>query len=160
MSWLRKQKLMHPRAFTAGFLAFGIGATALPTSAWAGAGGHVGAPSMARSVVHPAVAPVPAVRPLVRKPVNEGFRAPLNRLGLHERGFPFWWSYGSAVPYSYPDYSEYPPSYEPPAGAYPPVENPPQGWPVVMHEPGCRTNRYNVPSEAGGQATVKIVRCY
>ena len=159
---------MHPRAFTAGVLAVGIGATVPPTDAWAGAGGHVAAPSfMVRSAVRQTVAPhvaVSAVRPLVRKPVNNGFRAPMNRLGFsqfrgpHERGFPFWWSYAS--PYYYPDYSpsEYLPSYEPPATAYPPIENyPPQSWPVM---PGCRTDTKKVPSEAGGEATIKIVRCY
>ena len=168
---------MHPRAFTAGVLAIGIGATALPTHAWAGAGGHVAAPSfMARSAVRPTVIPhvaVSAVRPLVRKPVNNGFRPPMNRLrfsqfrGPHERGFPFWWTYASGAPYYYPDYypdyypSEYPPSYEPPATAYPPLEiHLPQSRPVVTYEPGCRTDKQKVPSEASGEATINIVRCY
>jgi hypothetical protein len=164
---------MHPRAFTAGVLAIGVGATALPTDAWAGTGGHVAAPSfMARSAGRQTVAPhvaVSALRPLVRKPVNNGFRAPMNRLrfsqfrGPHERAFPFWWTYGSGAPYYYPDYypPEYPPSNEPHATAYPPIENyPPQRQPVVTHEPGCRTDTQKVPSEAGGEATINIVRCY
>jgi hypothetical protein len=157
---------MHPCAFMAGVLAIGIGATALPTDAWAGTGGHVAAPSFMARSPHVAVSPV---RPLVRKPVNNGFRVPMNRLrfsqfrGPHERGFPFWWTYGSGAPYYYPDYypPEYPPSNEPPATAHPPIENyPPQRQPIVTHEPGCRTDTQKVPSEAGGEATINIVRCY
>jgi len=182
---------MHPRIFTACVLAIGIGATALPTDAWAGGGGHVGAPSfmarsagghvaassfMARSAGRQTVVPhvaVSAVRPLVRMPVSNGFHAPMNRLrfarfrGPHERGFPFWWTYASGAPYYYPVYypdyypPEYLPSDEPPATAYPPIENyPPQSRPVVTHEPGCRTDTQKVPSEASGEATINIVRCY
>jgi|SRR5215471_4355777 len=157
---------MHPGAFTAGVLAIGIGATTLPTDAWARAGGHVAAPSfMARSAGRQAVTPhvaVSAVRPLVRKPVSNGFRAPMNRLrfsqlrGPHERGVPFWWTYTGGAPYYYPP--EYLPSYEP---AYPPPESyPPQSRPVAPHEPGCHTDTQKVPSEAGGEATINIVRCY
>jgi len=32
--------------------------------------------------------------------------------------------------------------------------------PVVVYQPGCRTQQQTVPSEAGGTRTVNITRCY
>ena len=163
---------MNPRAFAAGVLAHGIGATALPTDTWAGAGGYVAAPSlMARGVGHQTAAPhlaVSSARPFVRQPVNNGFRAPMNGLrfsqfrGRHERGFPWWWTYANGAPYDYPSYypPEYLPTYGLPATAYPPIEYPPQSPRVVPHEPECRTDTQKVPSEAGGETTINITRCY
>src|SRR5215471_1589134 len=162
---------MHPRAFTAGILAIGIGATALPTDTWARAGGFVAAPSvMARGAGPHAAAPhfaASPVRPFVRPPLNHGFRAPMNGFrfsqfrGRHERGFP-WWTYAGGAPYYDPGYypSDYLPSYGLPATSYPPIEYyPPQGRPVVPHEPECRTDTQKVPSEAGGERTINITRC-
>ena len=158
---------MTPRALAASILALGIGATAQSTDTWAGAGAHVAAPAfMARSVVRPPAAP-PSVRLLGRQPVHDGFRAGMNGFrfsqfrGRHERdfrrqaGFPWWWGYTNGdpydIPYSYP--TDYGPTYELPA-------YPQQSRPVVIREPGCRTDTQKVPSEAGGEATINITRCY
>ena len=82
---------------------------------------------------------------------------------MHEQGFPFWWTYAGGAPYYDPDYypSDYQPNYGLPATAYPPFEDyPPQRRPVVPHEPECRTDTQKVPSEAGGERTINITRCY
>jgi hypothetical protein len=159
---------MTPRALAASILALGIGAMAQSTDTWAGTGAHVAAPAFAARSVRPTFAP-PSVRLFGRQPVHDGFRAGMNgfRLsqfrGRHEfdfrrqAGFPWWWGYTSGVPYDLPyDYpSEYGSTYELPATPYPQPSRP-----VVIHEPGCRTDTHKVPSEAGGETTINITRCY
>jgi hypothetical protein len=68
-----------------------------------------------------------------------------------------WWGYEPYVPFDYP--FEY--AGEEPLYAFPPGEDfSHRSRPVVFHEPGCRTDTQTVPSQAGGERTIHIVRCY
>jgi len=129
---------MTTRALTAGVVLLGIGATLAPIETLAGEGRAAPTPpALGRGVIRP---PLPT-RAEMR------FR--------HRRDF-LPWSYAPDVA------SDYPPVYAPPAAGppYPPIQIfPDRGAPPVGY-PRCRTDSQTVPSEAGGERTINITRCY
>ena len=154
---------MTLRAFAAGILAFGIGATPSSDSWAAPGGGHVAAaPAFAARG-----APVMRSSPRMAHPrMNSGFQFRVGAMHgfgfsrFRDRltpGFPFWWGYAAAGPYDYP--ADYVQPYGTPTVAYPPFEGFPR-QPVTPHVPDCHTDSQTVPSEGGGQRTINITRCY
>jgi hypothetical protein len=131
---------MTTRALTAGIVVLGIGAMLMPVATLAGDGRMPPVPpALGRGVIRP---PLPARFPEMR------FR--------HRHDFSTWWSYA-------PDIANgTPPEYAPPPGGspYPPIQIFPErsGPPAVY--PRCRTDSQKVPSEAGGERTINITRCY
>lgn len=103
-----------------------------------------------------------------------GFRP--NERFFHRRNFGAGWGGGGfGYPVVVPGNSfDYPPDYGPPdyarsdeSGVPPPVGGPEYAAgvgpavinPVVVYRPGCTTQHVTVPSEAGGQRTINIMRC-
>jgi hypothetical protein len=137
----------------AAVVTLGIGTMIAPDQASARAGGFVAASSLS-----------------AHGSVRSSFASPHSALG-HMRdfrmahpgdrhvgtGFPLWWAGGylPSYPYGYADpFGEVP-------HAYPLMENfSERSRPVVIYQPGCRTDSQTVPSETGGERTINITRCY
>jgi hypothetical protein len=98
-----------------------------------------------------------------------GFRP--NERFFNRRNFGGGWGGGGfGYPVVVPGGSfDYPPDYAPSdeSGVPPPVGGPAYAAgvgpavinPVVVYRPGCTTQHVTVPSEAGGQRTINIMRC-
>jgi hypothetical protein len=131
---------MTARALAAGILLLGIGATLMPVETLAGNGRAAPTPPpLGRGVIRPPLPPphFPEMR----------FR--------HRHDF-LTWSYAPDVA------SDYPPDYAPPAAGspYPPIQIFPDRAGPPAPYPRCRTDSQTVPSEAGGERTINITRCY
>jgi hypothetical protein len=145
---------MTSRIFAAGIVVLGVGALTVPVATSAGSGGP-----LAASLIRPSFAgPLPAHR-------FGGFAAHMRGFRISERGerrgaaFPMWWGYPSSVPGYYP--SGYAAPYAESLYDYPPTENfSERSRPIMTSPPECRTDTQKVPSEAGGERTINITRCY
>ena len=153
---------MTSRMFAASIVLLGVGAMVVPVETSARSGGLGAAPSLpARGAVRPFVAAPAFAHTSLPPGMTREFPGhirdfPMSRLGPR---FPQWWGYASYVPNYYP--SEYSVPYEVPPYAYPPPQDfSERTRPVVAHQPECRTDTQKVPSEAGGERTINITRCY
>jgi hypothetical protein len=152
--------------FAASIVLLGVGAMIAPVETSAGSGGLIVAPSLsARGAVRPSVGAPRFAHTSLRQGMTREFPAHIrgfriSRLGDHRRpGFPLWWGYGSYDPNYYP--SEYAAPYEEPSYAYPSTDNfSERSRPMVIYQPGCRTETQEVPSETGGERTINVTRCY
>jgi hypothetical protein len=151
---------MTSRIFAAGIVVLGFVAMMAPVATSAGSGAPLAAPSfVAPSLVRPSFAgPLPAHR-------FGAFPAHMRGFRLSERGerrgavFPAWWGYASSAPSYYPSGSAAP--YAEPFYVYPPTENFSERLrPIMTGPPECRTDTQKVHSEAGGERTINITRCY
>ncbi len=157
---------MTSRIFAASIVVFGIGAMAVPVESSAGSGGFIAAPSLAaRGAVRPSVATPSSAHAFMPRGMTGGISANIRGFRMSRPGdrrgsrFPPPWGYASYAPIYYP--SEYAVPYEDRPYAYPPIENfSERARPVVTYQPGCRTATQTVPSEAGGERTINITRCY
>jgi hypothetical protein len=159
------------RVLASGFVALGIVATAMAADAWAGMGGRFAAPAAARGVWHSPAA-LSSARVLPSRQVGNVFHANEFRFSqlqhqhgfMKGRGFPFWWGAGGGGPYYYPTEPYYYPPENLSAYGYPdisyPTESTERRRPYPLYEPGCRTETQKVQSEAGGEHTINITRCY
>jgi hypothetical protein len=112
--------------------------------------------------------PIAPQAPLMASPAT-GFRTHFGAFGTfghngHFQRYP-WWGFAGTGPIYYP--SDYTPpvppveSFPAPYPAYPPYENfSERSRPPVYYQPGCHTDTQTVPSEAGGERTITITRCY
>ena len=163
------------RVLASGFVALGILATAMPADTWAGMGGRFAAPAAIHGGFHPS-GPMSSARVLPSRQVGNVFHAIPNQFRfaqfrpqhlpgfMHGRGFPFWWGAVAGGPYYYPSEPYYYPTenlsaYGLPDSTYP-TEPTERRRPLPLYEPGCRTETQKVPSEAGGEHTINITRCY
>jgi hypothetical protein len=151
---------MTSRIFAAGIVVLGIGAMLAPVATSAGSGAPLAAPSIvAPSLVRPSFAgPLPA-HGLGAFPAHmRGFRM-LERGDRRGAAFPLWLGYASSGPGYYP--SGYVAPYAERLYIYPPTENfSERSRPIMTRPPECRTDTQKVPSEAGGERTINITRCY
>jgi hypothetical protein len=148
--------------FAASIVLLGVGAMITLVETSARSGGLGAAPSLsARGAVGAPTSGHTSLRPGMPRAFPAHIRDfRMSRLRDH-RGprFPLWWGYAPYDPNYYP--SEYAGPYEVPSYAYPPTENfSERSRPVVAHPPECRTDTQKVPSEAGGERTINITRCY
>jgi hypothetical protein len=152
--------MMTSRIFAAGIVVLGVGTMTAPVATSAGSGAPLAAPSsVAPSLVRPSFAgPLPA-HGLSAFPAHmRGFRIP-ERGDRRGAAFPLWGGYASSVPSYYP--SGYAAPYAEPVYIYPPTENfSERSRPIMTRPPECRTDTQKVPSEAGGERTINITRCY
>jgi hypothetical protein len=151
---------MISRIFAAGIVVLDVGAVAAPVATLAGSGGPLAAPAhVAPSLVRPSfTGPLPAHG-------LGAFSTHMRRFRMSEpearRGatFPVWSGYASSWPSDYP--SGYAAPYAEPVYIYPPTENfSERSRPIMTRPPECRTDTQKVPSEAGGERTINITRCY
>jgi hypothetical protein len=154
---------MTSRIFAASIVVFGIGAMVAPLETSARSGGFAAAPSLAaRGAVRPSVATPSFAHVFMPHRMTGGIATirgfHVSRLGDHRgRDFSPPWGY-AYVPNYYP--SEYAVPNEDRPYAYPAENFSERARPIVTHEPGCRTSTQTVPSEAGGERTINITRCY
>ncbi len=131
-------------------VSLGIGMTVLPVETSARSGGFVAAPlPSARGPIRSSFAPLHSAFAHMRE-----FRTarPGDRHG--DTSFPLGWANVPSYAFQYAD-----PSGEIPY-SYPPTENfSERSRPVVTYQPGCRTDTQQVPSESGGERTIRITRC-
>jgi hypothetical protein len=149
--------------FAASIVLLGIGSMVAPAETSARSGGFVSAP--ARGAARPSVSTPISVRPSWPQRMTGEFPAHIGafrmsrRFDRHQPGFPLWWGYGSYPP----DY--YPYEYGSPYGDLPYPYPQTDGFsersrPVVIYQPGCRTDTQKVSSESGGERSINITRCY
>jgi hypothetical protein len=149
---------MTSRIFAAGIVALGVGAITAPVSTSARSGAP--APSfVAPSLVRPSFAGPLPTHGFGAFPAHvRGFRFS-ERADRRGAAFPLGWGYASSVP-SY-DPSGYAAPYAEPMYTYPPTEYfSERSRPILTRPPECRTDTQKVPSEAGGERTINITRCY
>lgn len=153
---------MSFRVLAAGILVLGVGVMPVETSARSG--GFMGAQSLgARSGIRPFVARPFFAHPFRPERISGAFSKSPIGLPMRERerrgqGFPLWWGYASYLPGYYPTegsapYGDFPYPYP-----YPPTAE--RSRPIATYQPGCSTQTQKVPSEAGGERTITITRCY
>jgi hypothetical protein len=155
---------MSLRILAASIVVFGIGAMIASVETSARSGGFIAAPSLgARSAVRSSIATPFFAHPFRPERVPGAFSKRLDAFRMSREGerrgpgFPLWWGYPSYLP------SYYPSEYSAPYGEfpYPPTENfSERSRPIVTYQPGCRTETQKVPSEAGGERSINITRCY
>jgi hypothetical protein len=154
---------MTSRIFAAGIVVLGVGSIMSPVETSARSGGLVAAPSSsARGAVRQSFGGPQLVHRSLPQGTTGAFpphTRDFRMAGDHRGpGFPLWWGYASAVP-NYP--FEYAAPYGEAPYAYPPSANfSERARPVVTHPPECRTDTQKVPSEAGGERSISITRCY
>jgi hypothetical protein len=157
---------MTSRIFAAGIVVLGVGAMAAPVESTAGSGGLIAASSPAAGgAVRPSVAAPHFSHTFLPRAMTGGIPANIRNfrtLRLGDRrglGFPLRRGYASYVPDYYP--SDYEAAYGDFPYAHPPTENfSERARPIVIYQPGCRTDTQTVPSETGGERTINITRCY
>jgi hypothetical protein len=141
---------MSFRVLAAGMVVLGIGVMPLETSARSG--GFTAAPMLGARI---------AGRPFVATPFAHAFRpqrisgafSPLREGERRGDGFPSWWGDASYLPGYYP-YGEFPYPYQPSEDVSE------RSRPILPYQPGCHTETKKVPSEAGGERSINITRCY
>ena len=150
------------RILAAGIVVLGVATMGAPVETSARSGGFVSAPSLgARSFARPVVATpfsAHAFRPQAMRRLDGFHMARLAERQSAERqspGSPWWWGYGSDLSGYYP--AEYAYGYPYP---YPAENFSERSRPIVTYQPGCRTETQKVPSEAGGERSINITRCY
>ena len=98
----------------------------------------------------------PAARPIINHAIVD--RMPLkdvrsSRMRDRDRaGVPAWYGYPPDIPSVQPQY------VVPVENGPPPILEPIS--PPAGHQPGCHAESQSVPSESGGQATIRVTRCY
>ncbi len=142
---------MSFRVLAAGMVVLGIGVTPLETSARSG--GFTAAPALgARIAARPFVATPFVAHAFRPQRISGAFSQP--REGERRGpGFSQWWGYASYLPGYYP-YGEF-------QSPYSPAEDlSERSRPILPYQPGCHTETQKVPSEAGGERSITITRCY
>ena len=155
-------------------LATGLIAAPVETSARGGfAGGHGMSfrAGFRAPIIRPAIAPptrvaIPAIRPAIARPTRVAVPARLHNTAPFARfrhtigprriwvGAPWYGDYGAPW---YGDYGDS--TYVVPDGQSPSDTSPTTDANMTPRRLGCSAQTYRVPSEAGGETSVKVVRC-